>query len=183
MRWIRLLAALMAARYRKKLEVNETSELFFRVWITDVDASIMNHAAMMTVMEAGRIDLMVRTGFFRMARRNKWYFPSSGISVQFFRPLKVFQRASLVTRLVYADEKWIYIEQRVCREGKDIAFCLVRGKIKKQRSTLNAKEIITQLGGELPGTDAYGMIRQYEEHLQFLQSRLSSNIEKAFNNN
>ena len=31
-----------------------------RVWPTDVDVSIANHAAVLTIMEAGRIDFMIR---------------------------------------------------------------------------------------------------------------------------
>ena len=105
MRWIRLLLALITARSKSKLSVTDTSEINFRVWITDVDASIMNHAALMTVMEAGRLDLMVRSNFFRLARKNKWYVPSSAISVQFLRPLKIFQKALLTTRVFHVTEK------------------------------------------------------------------------------
>ena len=75
MRWLRLLFAIFSAKYRSKLTITEESNITFRVWLTDVDASIMNHATMMTVMEMGRIDFMVRSGFFKLARQNKWYFP------------------------------------------------------------------------------------------------------------
>ena len=116
MRWLRLLLALLTARYRSKLSVNDSSVLSFSVWLTDVDATIMNHAALMTVMEAGRIDLMVRTGFFRLARKEKWYFPTSAISVQFTRPLKIFQKAILTTRVVHITATDIYLEQKVMRK-------------------------------------------------------------------
>src|SRR5438874_8991866 len=111
MRWLRLLLALGFARYRSKLTVTQCSVLSFRVWLTDVDAAIMNHAALLTVMEAGRIDLMVRSGFFSLARKEKWYFPTSAISVQFMRPLKIFQRATLVTRVLHVTATDIYLEQ------------------------------------------------------------------------
>ncbi len=90
MRWIRLLFAILSAKYRSKLTISDESNISFRVWITDIDASIMNHAPMMTVMEMGRIDFMVRSGFFKIAREKNWYFPSKSISVQFIRPLKLF---------------------------------------------------------------------------------------------
>src|SRR4051794_32601164 len=115
MRWIRLLLALFVAKYRSKPTVADTSVLSFRVWLTDVDATIMNHAALMTVMEAGRIDLMVRSGFFSLARKEKWYFPTSAISVQFMRPLKIFQKATLVTRVLHVTTTDIYLEQKVTR--------------------------------------------------------------------
>lgn len=76
MRWLRLLTALVSAHFRDGISPGDESEVKFRVWITDVDASIMNHATMLTVMETGRIDYMVRSGFFRLAIKNRWYFPA-----------------------------------------------------------------------------------------------------------
>jgi hypothetical protein len=65
MRWLRLSIALFSAKHKSKLSITDVSEIKFRVWLTDIDVSIMNHAAMMTVMEMGRIDYIVRTGFFK----------------------------------------------------------------------------------------------------------------------
>ena len=153
MRWIRLLSTLLSARLRSRLRIDEASSIPFKVWITDIDVSIMNHAAIMTVMETGRLDFMVRTGFFKRAQKSKWYFPSSSIHVQFFRPLKLFQRATLVTRAFHIDERWIYLEQKIIRNEKHIAFCIVKGTVKKGREQLNVLEVLRQLNiGEAPVT-------------------------------
>jgi len=89
MRWIRLLGALGKAKFRSKLKGSEVSTISVRVWITDIDVSVMNHAAMMTIFEMGRADFMVRTNFFKIATKNNWFFPNQAISVQFYRPLKI----------------------------------------------------------------------------------------------
>jgi len=150
---------LLSARFRSKLRINEASSIRFKVWITDIDVSIMNHAAIMTVMETGRLDFMVRTGFFKVAQQSKWYFPSSGIHVQFFRPLKLFQRATLVTRAFHIDERWIYLEQRIIRNQKDIAFCIVKGTVKKGREQLNVLEVLKQLNiGKAPVTSTESLL-------------------------
>ena len=151
---------LLSARFRSRLRINEASTIRFKVWVTDIDVSIMNHAAIMTVMETGRLDFMVRTGFFKLAQKSKWYFPSSGIHVQFFRPLKLFQRAILVTRAFHIDERWIYLEQKIIRNQKDIAFCIVKGTVKKGREQLNVLEMLTQLNiGEPPVTSLESLTR------------------------
>ncbi len=49
MRWLKLFSALLAARFHSKLRVTDESSIAFTVWPTDVDVSIMNHAAIMTV--------------------------------------------------------------------------------------------------------------------------------------
>jgi acyl-CoA thioesterase FadM len=162
MRWLRLLLALIFARYRPGLTVADPSVLSFRVWLTDVDASIMNHAALMTVMEAGRIDLMVRSGFFKLARKEKWYFPTSGISVQFVRPLKLFQKALLTTRVIHVTPTAIYLEQKVMRGEKKIAACIVKGTVKKGRETLDIPSLIRRLGNTVAPSEASAIITAFE---------------------
>jgi acyl-CoA thioesterase FadM len=172
MRWLRLLWALINARYKSKLNVYDASILSFRVWVTDVDASIMNHAAMMTVMEAGRIDLMVRVGFFKVARKEKWYFPTSAIDVQFFRPLKIFERARLTTRVIHVTHTAIYIAQKITREGKEIAGCLVKATVKKGRETLDIENIIKQLGETSLPAEAPDIIAAFEKNTVSLKEYL-----------
>ena len=135
---------------------------------------------MMTVMETGRLDFMVRTGFFELARKRKWYFPSSSIHVQFFRPLKVFQRATLITRAFHIDEKWIYLEQKIIRNHKDIAFCIVKGTVKQGRDQLNVLEILKQLKiGTAPVT-ANEALASIERAERIMNERLAAwNVEHA----
>ncbi len=148
MRWLRLLLAIFKARFRSPMKVRETSVIPFRVWLTDIDASIMNHAAMMSVFETGRIDYMVRTGFFRLARKNRWYFPSASMNVQFFRPLKMFQKAWLHTSVFHVSEDSIYTEQKIIRDEKLIAVCVARNKVKKQKQDIPPAEILRLLGSD-----------------------------------
>lgn len=146
MRWIKLLIATLTAHFRSRLSLNGISEIDFRVWITDVDASIMNHAEIMTVFETGRIDLMIRTGFFQLARKNKWHFPSRSIAVQFIRPLKIFQKARLSSKILHMDERWIYTEQKITRDSKVISMCLAKSTVKKGKETVPTQEIADKLG-------------------------------------
>jgi acyl-CoA thioesterase FadM len=172
MRWIRLLSALIAARFRSRLGVTDTSVISFRVWPLDIDASIMNHASLMTVMELGRIDFMVRSGFFALARKKKWYFPSAAVSVQFIRPLKLFQTAEVHTRVFHVNEHWIYLEQKVVRGGKVMAVCIVKSKVKMGRETVNTNEILKALNiGSLPA-EAKELIECYEQENKMLLERL-----------
>ena len=172
MRWIRLILILVSARFRSTLTINDESRIPFRVWITDIDVSIMNHAAMMTVMETGRIDFMVRTGFFKLAQKNKWYFPSSNINVQFFRPLKMFQSATLVTKVFNVDEKWIFIEQRVLRHNKIVACCIVKSTVKKGREQLNVIEVLEQLNIGKPPSESQDLLERFEQTNVLINGRL-----------
>ena len=122
----------------------------------------MNHAAMMTVFETGRIDYMVRTGFFKLARQKKWYFPNSSINVQFFRPLKVFQKAVVTTRVFHMSEQFIYVEQKITKQGKDIALCIVKSKVKLGRENVATQEIIKLLDAENIPAESRELVELFE---------------------
>jgi acyl-CoA thioesterase FadM len=145
MRWIKLLQALGKAKFRSKVKGSETTTLKFRVWITDIDVTVMNHAAIMTVFEMGRADFMVRTNFFKVATENKWFFPNQAISVQFYRPLKMFQKGVVYTKMSYVSESHFHLEQKIIRNGKPIASCFANGLAKDGRDTVPTAEIMKAL--------------------------------------
>lgn len=178
MRWIKLLIAMLNAKFKKKLTGTETVCKSFRVWITDIDISVMNHAAVMTVLETGRLDLMVRCNFFKVASKNKWFFPSQAISIQFYRPLKIFQKAQIYTRISYVDEKWIYIEQKIERKGKIVAACIVKNTIKKGRETIPTSEIMKKLKIEKVPTYKYDLMKTYELENAQMNEKLVENWDK-----
>ena len=178
MRWIRLILGLIKAKFKSKVQATETTSLEFRVWITDIDISVMNHAAILTVMEVGRIDFMVRTDFFKIANKNKWFFPSQALSVQFYRPLKTFQKAELQTKLSYVDEKWIYLEQRIIRNGKEVAACLVKSTIKKGRETVPTSEIIKALNINKVPRIKSKLIESYEIENEQMNNKIIDQWEK-----
>ncbi len=163
MRWIRLLKPLFSSRFQPKLTISETSSVRFSVWLTDIDAAIMNHAAMMTVFETGRIDYMVRTGFFKLARQQNWYVPITSIHVQFFRPLKAFQKAELTTRVFHMSEQFIFIEQKITRQGKDIALCIVKSKVKSGRENIATREIVKLLNAKTTPMESKELIELFEK--------------------
>ena len=174
MRWLKLLLTIFSAHFRGRISPEEPSEIHFSVWLTDVDASIMNHATMMTVMEMGRMDLMVRSGFFGLARKEKWYFPARSISVQFIRPLKVFQKATLFTKVFHVDEKWMYIEQKIVRNDKVIAVCIVKGTVKKGKESIPPHVIAKELGFSMLPAEGQEVIDALTTNDEFVYRRLAA---------
>ena len=177
MRWIKLLLTIARAKYRPKLQGSETTHLNFRVWITDIDVSVMNHAAIMTVFEMGRADFMVRSNFFKVATRNKWFFPNQAINVQFYRPLKMFQAASVYTKMSYVDDTWFYFEQKIIRNGKPVAACFANGLAKKGRETIPSSEIIKALGLEVKNVPSqrHELIDMFNEKNEKLTEKIIEN--------
>lgn len=174
MRHVRLLGAVIAARFRGPLEAGDESRLSFRVWPTDVDVSIANHAAVLTIMEVGRIDFMIRSGFFRLARRNHWYFPLHGVRVRYVRPLKMLQRGTLTTRLVHADDEVLHVQHSIRSGGKDVAIALATGSVKHGRDRVPLARIADELGVRAWPTlerDAVELVRREDALLEGLLRR------------
>ena len=172
MRWIRLLSTLINAKFKKKVKATDTIKLPFRVWVTDIDVSIMNHAAILTIFEIGRLDFMVRTNFFKVASKNKWYFPTQAISVQYYRPLKMFQTAKLFTRISYVDDKWIYVEQKIIRKGKEISACIVKSTIKDGKKSVPTFEIMKALNVTEVPNEKFKLIEIHETETTYMNERL-----------
>lgn len=170
-RWARLLLALFFGKRKPPLKPGDVSVYPFRVWFTDVDAKIMNHACMMTILEAGRIDLMVRTGFFALARKNGWYFPSSAISVQFLRPMKTFEKGIVHTSLLHANDTYIYLEQKIIRDEQPVAVCVVKSTIRKGRAQVPILAVLEQLGGSMLPADGKKMVDLLEAEGALLRER------------
>lgn len=100
--WLRLLWLLLTARFRPAIEMPRgVSRLWFRVWPHDLDVSLhMNNGRYLTIMDLGRLDMMLASGLWRAVLRHKWTPIASAAKIRYRRELRPFQRFSLETRLV-----------------------------------------------------------------------------------
>jgi acyl-CoA thioesterase FadM len=117
--WFRLLWLLLTARKRGHLDVpRQASVLAFRVWPHDLDLSIhMNNGRYLTLMDLGRMDVLIRSGLWREVLRHKWTPIASAITIRFQRELRPFQRFRLETRLLCWDANLVVMEQTFIIEG------------------------------------------------------------------
>jgi len=113
----------------------------FRVWPTDLDTNLhMNNGRYLTLMDLGRLDLLLRNGAIRHVMAQKWYPVLASCHIRFRRSLNLFQRFEIRTRIVTWDEKWIYLEQRILREGDVALHAYLKGVF------------IARAGGSVPVT-------------------------------
>ena len=65
----------------------------FRVWPNDLDTNLhMNNGRYLTLMDLGRLDLLLHNGAVPFVLRNKWYPVLAGTQIRFRRPLNLFRR-------------------------------------------------------------------------------------------
>ena len=132
--WLRLLWLFVSARFRPKLEMpGGTSVLHFRVWPHDLDLSLhMNNGRYLTIMDQGRLDVMLQSGLWKAVLRHKWVPIASAIKIRFRREMRLFDRFRLETRLVawVGDNvvmEQVFILETGARSGQIAAHMLFKG--------------------------------------------------------
>ncbi|MBK9078563.1 MAG: thioesterase family protein [Hyphomicrobium sp.] len=139
--WLRLIWLLVTARWRGTIALPDGySAIRFRVWPHDLDPSIhMNNGRYLTLMDLGRLDVMFRSGLWRVVQRNGWTPIASTVAIRFRRELRPFQKFNLETRLVCWDETLVVMEQIFVigdgsRAGQVAARALFKGGLYDRRT-------------------------------------------------
>lgn len=112
--WIRVLYVLICSFLKPKIgSILLPSCLTLRVMPNDLDCHMhMNNGRYLTIMDLGRFDLILRTGFLKIMLQQKTVPVLASAKIRYRLPLSPFQQYTLQTRLVGWDKKWFYIEQR-----------------------------------------------------------------------
>jgi acyl-CoA thioesterase FadM len=150
--WFRLLWMLSTAWHRPSLALSSgAARLSFRVWPHDLDTSLhMNNGRYWTLMDMGRIDLIIRLGLLRPVLRNGWTPVVSAGSIRFRRELRLLQAFYIETRLVFWNDARFVIEQRfVTRKTETVAsIALVLGGLyDRKRKAFVPVNTILELSG------------------------------------
>lgn len=143
----RMILTLIAAVFKSRLDLLDTSRARFRVWPHDLDVNMhLNNGRYLTLMDLGRLDLLVRVGALSTVLRRRWMPVLGGATIRFRRSIGPFERFTLATRILCWDDKWVYMEQRFERNGTVAAVAYVRGTFKSANGTVPPTELAKVLG-------------------------------------
>jgi len=124
---VRLILVLLGARRGPRLGPLDESVIHARVLPTDLDLNLhLNNGRALTLMDLGRVDLMLRMGVVGELRRRRWNPVIASLTVRFRRSLGLWQRFAIHTRLLCWDERWFYMEQRFVRGGDEVVRAIVK---------------------------------------------------------
>lgn len=153
--WFRMLWYTLTAWRLPKLALPaDTSRLIFRVWPSDLDTSLhLNNGRYLTLMDLGRLDIMVSSGLWRAVLHNGWTPIASAIKIRFRRELKTFQKFRLETRLVAWDRVNVIMEQTFvidggARDGQIAAQALFKGGLydRKEKKFVEISRLMAEIG-------------------------------------
>lgn len=159
--YLRMLIVALAAQWRSRLDPFDESVLQMAVLPTDIDYwGHLNAGRCLTLTDLGRLDYFVRTGAFKVAREEKWVLPIGSLSMQFRRPLLLFNPYELRTRMLGWDDKWFYLESRFVRRGKLHARTVVRGLARGAEGNVAPSVLLQRLGLSQPSPELPADVRE-----------------------
>lgn len=149
--YFRLLLVWLRSRRARRVSLWGEARTPFRVLPTDLDPLLhMNNARYLALLDLGRTDLMLRSGFWAEVTRRGWYPVVTAQTISYKRSLTLWQRFELATRVLGFDERHVYMEQEFHRGGKVIARAVVQARfLRKAGGTVEPPELLEAAGGAL----------------------------------
>lgn len=143
----RLLKILILSRFQSRVGALDETVVHFRVWPNDLDPYLhMNNGVYLTLLDLGRMGLMVRSGMLKLAKKQGYYPVVASEAIKFRFSLLPFQRFSIVTRMVGWDERFFYLQQKFVVGDKVAASAFIKGSI------------LSKKGGKVSPPDMFSMM-------------------------
>ncbi|WP_110240487.1 thioesterase family protein [Nocardioides gilvus] len=131
--YLRLIRLLVGLRSRRRTQLWEETVTPFRVWPSDLDAlGHMNNAKYLALTDLGRVDMMVRSGFWSRVSGHGWYAVVAAQTIRYRRSLKPWERFELRSRMIGFDERAMYVEQVFTVAGEVAATAIVQCRFLKK---------------------------------------------------
>lgn len=116
-----------------KLYLTDNCVSYFRVGVFDLDLNFhMNNGKFLSVMDLGRFDLLLKTGYFYKMFGAGYYPVILSESIVFQKSLNYFNKYELHTCLESWDANFFYITQKFYYKGEMVASANVRSCFKKR---------------------------------------------------
>jgi len=150
----------------------DESILNFRLLPNDIDVSKMTNDRYLAFMDLGRIDLVLRLGLFKIIFKNNWQPVISFATIRFRHPIRLFQRFQLKSKIIWWDDKSVYIEQVFVRQGRVQATGYVLGTLLGKNGAIPPGEILDKLGDDSlkpQEPELAAKLREMESHIHEVQ--------------
>ncbi|MGL4489268.1 MAG: acyl-CoA thioesterase [Rhizobiaceae bacterium] len=146
----RMFLMIFLARRKPMMRALDMSSVFMRVLPTDLDIQMhMNNGRYLSIMDLGRIDMMVRIGFWSIAKKNGWFPLVGAAHMEYKRSLTVFQRYEMTSQIVAWDDRWIFVEQKLLVGDKLCTRALFKTMIRSKDGLVTPNEVMAATGLKL----------------------------------
>ncbi|MCB5411041.1 acyl-CoA thioesterase [Pseudogemmobacter faecipullorum] len=145
---IRMMAVFLQARRAPQIQALDTLVSHHICMPWDIDPWMeLNNGRTLTLYDLGRIGLAARTPLGKTLRQRRWGMAVAGASVRYRKRIRAFDRFEMRSRLLGWDERFLYLEQSIWRQGECASQVLIRGAVTKgARGILPPAELAAVLG-------------------------------------
>lgn len=150
--FFRLLWLSVRSRFGPRLSLWATARTRFRVVPTDLDVlRHMNNGVYLSILDLGRTDLMIRSGFAKKISAAGWYPVVAGQTISYKRSLKLWQPFEVQTRMLGIDERAFFLEQTFVSRGEICARAVIQGRfLRRTGGSVTIAELDDLVGGIPP---------------------------------
>ncbi len=120
----------------------------------DLDTNFhMNNGRYLSIMDLGRIDLLLRSGVLGKLLKAGYYPVVASESIRFKKSLELFQAFKIVTEIESWDEKDFFLLQTFRHKGDVVAQGYIKGRFKQRgrKGSVPTEEIFALLGRTFEG--------------------------------
>lgn len=143
----RMLPMLVRARQHPQVPATQAVASRFRVLPHDIDINRhLNNGRYLQLIDLNRAEWLIRTGIWDVIRRNNWRPILGSVAVQYRRELRLWERASIETRLLGWDARWTYLEHRITSgTGRPMALALAKAGFRSGGRWVDPEALRAQL--------------------------------------
>ncbi|WP_395058371.1 thioesterase family protein [Polaromonas sp.] len=141
---IRALWHYRSARPQSRLQVT------FLVTPFDTGIATLKSDRYLQMAESAQLDYVIRTGLVGRMLRQGYSFVNASQLVRFTRPVRLFSRVAVASKVIHADDKCAYFHHVFTVGALIHADVFVKMKFKKGRLTIAPAELLGNFAGPKP---------------------------------
>lgn len=156
---LRVFYVFLTSLWKPKInDILAAAQLNLCVLPNDLDFNMhMNNGRFLTVMDLGRLDLILRSGLFKVMIKQKSVPILASAKIRYRLSMNPFQKYTLQTQILGWDDKWFYLEQRFVMaagplSGQVAAIGLVKGCFfdQQNKTTVPTADVLHMIGYDRP---------------------------------
>ncbi len=161
---VRMAAAIIRGRRAPPMALLDTHVSHHICWPWDIDPWMeLNNGRALTLFDLGRVGAGQRIGLPAALRRNGWGLAVAGSSVRYRRRTRAFDRLTMTTRCAGWDERFIYTEQALWKDGACSVHVLIRSAVAGPEGIVPPARLAEALGLSGDSPPLAGWIRAWIE--------------------
>ena len=154
MHFSRMLLQLLRSRRRPTLGLWDSSRLTLRVLPTEIDIfGHVNNGMYFSIMDLGRLDMMVRSGVWKTLQAKGWSGVVSAETISFRKSLKLGHRYHVDTCLIGVDGRTAFFEHRIVVDDEIFARAYVGTRLTAKTGTITREDMIDVFGAPPEGLE------------------------------